>query len=171
MNNQDINNLIEKALNTNSASDAFKEQVLRDSTASFSRGRILRKRLQTAGFTTLVLLVAGIAFFCGRLSVPSELVDLQIATQSIDAQDDSVRVSKDLVAWLDAARFFTRLGMEERATLSYRQASELIPYNVPVNQRAGFESHNMLADVSSDCDYEILGKIIAQNFGGLDHEY
>ena len=166
MNSQDINNLIEDALSANSASDAFKEQVLRDSTLVFLRGRILHRRLRTAGFTLLVLLVAGTAFFCGRLSVPSELIDRQIVTKSIDASDDSVRVSKDLVAWLDAARFFTQLGMDERAALSYRQASELISYDVPVNQRAGFESHNMLADVSSDRDYEILGKIIAQNFGG-----
>lgn len=166
MNSQDINNLIENALSADSAGGAFKKQLLRDSTEVFSQGRALHRRLRTAGFTSLVLLITGAAFFCGRLSVPGELVDRQIVPQSVDAPDDSVRVSKDLVAWLDAARFFTQLGMDERAALSYRQASELIPYDVPVNQQADFESQNMLADISSDRDYEILDKIIAQNFGG-----
>ena len=166
MNNQDINNLIEKALNANSASKAFKEQVLRDSTTAFSRGRVLHRRLRMAGFTLLVLLVAGAAFLCGRQTVPREALNRQALAHDVDEQIESVMVSKDLVAWLDAARFFTQLGMDERAALSYRQASELIPYDVPANQRAGFESQNMLADVSSNRDYDILGKIIAQNFGG-----
>lgn len=166
MNNQDMNNLIEDALNANAAGDAFKEHVLRDSTAAFTRGRGLHRRLRTAGFTSLILLVAAGAFFSGRLSVPREVGDRQRVTRSIDEQDDSVMVSRDLVAWLDAARFFTQLGMEERANLSYKQASELIPYDVPANQQAGLESQSMLAGISPDHDNEILTRIIAQNFGG-----
>lgn len=166
MNSQDINNLIKDALSANSVSDAFKEQVLGDSTAAFLRGRILHRRLRTAGFTLLFLLVAGTAFFFGRQTVPREALNRQVLTHNVDEQIESVMVSRDLVAWLDAARFFTQLGMEERAALSYRQASELIPYDVPVNQQAGFESQYMLADVSHDRDCEVLGKIIAQNFGG-----
>ncbi len=165
MNNQDIDSLIEGALGANSSSDAFKERVLRDSTAAFSRGRALHRRLRTAGFTSLVLLVATAAFFCGRLTVAHEAVDQRMA-QHIDDQDDSVRVSRDLVAWLDAARFFTQLGMEERAALSYKQASQLIPYDVPAHQQAGLESQSMLAGFSPDREDGILNKIIAQNFGG-----
>ena len=166
MNSQDINNLIEDALSADSAIDAFKERVLRNSAAAFSRGRVLHRRLRTAGFTSLIMLVAAATFFCGRLSVPDELGGRRIVTQDVDEQDDGVRVSRDLVAWLDAARFFTQLGMEERAALSYKRASELIPYDVPANQQAGLESQNMLAGISCDRDREILGKVIAQNFGG-----
>ena len=166
MKSHDTNKLIADALSANAASDAFKEHVLCDSTAAFTRGRVLHRRLRTAGFTSLILLVAAGAFFSGRLSVLREVGDRQIVTRSVDEQDDSVRVSRDMVAWLDAARFFTQLGMEERATFSYKQASELIPYDVQANRQAGFESQNMLAGISPGRDNEILTKIIAQNFGG-----
>jgi hypothetical protein len=165
MKNQDTNKLIEDVLSANAASDAFREHVLRDSTAAFSQGRILHRRLRTAGFTSLVVLVAAAAFFCGQLTVPRETLNQQVA-RHVNERGDSVRVSRDLVAWLDAARFFTQLGMEERAALSYRQASELIPYDVPAHQQAGFESQSMLAGISPERDYEILSKVIAQNFGG-----
>ena len=166
MNDQDTNRLIEDALSANAASNAFMERVLRESTAAFSRGRVLHRRMRTAGFTSLVLLVAAAAFFCGRLSVPGELSGRKIVMKNVDEQDNSIRVSRDLVAWLDAARFFTQLGMEERAELSYKQASELIPYDVPAHLQASFESQSMLAGISPDHDDQILGKIIAHNFGG-----
>jgi len=116
--------------------------------------------------TSLVLLVGSAVFLCGRLSAPREPLDRQALTHDVDQQVDSVVVSRELVVWLDAARFFTQLGMEERATLSYKQASELIPYDVPAHRQAGLESQNMLAGISPDRDYELLGKIMAQNFGG-----
>lgn len=119
----------------------------------------------------MVLLVAAAAFFWGRLSAPSKDGEPQMVKQGIGERQDNVMVSRDMVAWLDAARFFTQLGMEERATLSYKQASELIPYDVPANQQAGFESQSMLADVSSDRNYETLTRIMAQSFGGWNHEY
>ncbi len=166
MNSQDINNLIEDALSANSAPGAFKEHMLRDSTAAFMRGRVLHRRLRTAGFTSLVLLVAGAVFLCGRLSVPREVLNRRALAHDNDEQVESVMVSRDLVVWLDAARFFTQIGMEKRAAFSYRQASELIPYDVPARQQAGVKLQSMLADVSSGGDCEVLGKIIAQNFGG-----
>lgn len=166
MNSQDINNLIEDALSANSAPSAFKEHMLRDSTAAFMRGRVLHRRLRTAGFSALVLLVAGAVFLCGRLSVPRDVLNRQALAHDVDEQVESVMVSRDLVVWLDAARFFTQLGMKERAALSYRQASELIPYDVPAHQQAGLASQSMLAGISPDHDNEIFGKIIAQNFGG-----
>ncbi len=166
MNNQDIDSLIADALSANSSGDAFREYVLRDSTAAFTRGRVLHRRLRTAGLTSLVLLVAGAVFLCGRLSAPRQALNRQVLAHDVDEQVESVMVSRDLVVWLDAARFFTQLGMDDRAALSYRQASELIPYDVPANQQAGFESQSMLADVSSGRDYETLTKIMAQSFGG-----
>jgi hypothetical protein len=166
MNSHDVNKLIEDALSANAASDGFKEHVLADSTAALKRGRVLQRRLRAAGLTSMILLVAAAAFLCGRLSVPGEVAGRQMVTQSADVQEDGVRVSRDLVTWLDAARFFTQLGMDERAALSYRQASRLIPYDVLTNQQAGFEAQNVLAGISPDHDDEVLGKIIAQNFGG-----
>jgi hypothetical protein len=100
------------------------------------------------------------------MSVRTETLDKQALVHDVDEQVESVMVSREMVVWLDAARFFTQLGMQERAALSYRQASELIPYDVPAVEQAGFESRSILASISPDCDNDIFGKIIAQNFGG-----
>ena len=35
----------------------------------------------------------------------------------------------ELVTWLQAARFFRQLGMEERVALAYERASKLVPYD------------------------------------------
>jgi len=166
MKNQDMEHLIEDALSECSATDAFKENLLRSSTTTLVRGRILHRRLRTAGFALLIMLVTGAVFLCGRLSVPGKALNKQALVHDVDEQVEGVMVSRELVVWLDAARFFTQLGMQERAALSYRQASELIPYDVPARRQAGLELQSMLAGISPDCDNEIFGKIIAQNFGG-----
>lgn len=195
MNNQDINKLIEDALSANSAGEAFKEQVLRDSTAALIRGRILRRQLRAAGLTLAILLATAAAFTCGRMSVSERVTHGQMIAQNVAEKDAGVRVSRDLVAWLDAARFFTQLGMDERAALSYRKASELIPRDLPDSQQAGFGPQSVLAGILQDYEsvrgysqefperidsekalndrwgkselpQNILSKIIAQNFGG-----
>ncbi len=166
MKNQNIDNLIEDAMSTGSATDAFKERLLQSSTATLVRGRVLHRRLRTAGLASLVLVAASAVFLCGRLSAPREPGYRQGLAHEADEQADGVMVSRELVVWLDAARFFTQIGMKDRAELSYRQASELIPYDLPVNQRAGLELQSVLAGTSRDHNNEILGKILAQNFGG-----
>lgn len=195
MNNQDINKLIEDALSANAASNAFKEQLLEESTTALIRGRILRRQLRAAGLTLAILLVTAAAFICGRVSVSERVTHGQMIAQNVAEKDAGVRVSRDLVAWLDAARFFTQLGMDERAALSYRKASELIPRDLPDSQQAGFGSQSVLAGIlqnyesvrgysqefperidsestlndrwgKSELPQNILSKIIAQNFGG-----
>jgi hypothetical protein len=39
----------------------------------------------------------------------------------------TVNVSGELVAWLEAARFFKQLGMEQRMVVAYERAGALIP--------------------------------------------
>ncbi len=195
MNNHDINKLIEDALSANGASNVFKEHVLRDSTAAFTRGRALRRQLRVTGLTSVILLATAAAFICGRLSVHKRVTPGQMIAQNVAENNDGIRVSRDLVAWLDAARFFTQLGMNERAALSYKKASELIPRDMPDSQQAGFGPRSVLAGILQDyesvrsysqefperIDFDralndrwgkfelpqnILSKIIAQNFGG-----
>lgn len=195
MNNHDINKLIEDALSANGASNVFKEHVLRDSTAAFTRGRALRRQLRVTGLTLVILLATAAAFICGRLSVHERVTHEQMIAQNVAEKNDGIIVSRDLVAWLDAARFFTQLGMDERAALSYRKAGELIPRDVPDSQQAGFGPQSVLAGILRDHEsvhghskefpertdseralndrrgklepsQNILSKIIAQNFGG-----
>ena len=192
MNNQDINKLIEDALSTDAAGEAFKEQVLRESAAVLIRGRVLRRRFRAAGLTLAILLATSAAFTCGRLSVSDHR---QAAVQTFGDKTDGIKVSRDLLAWLDAARFFTQLGMNERAAFSYRKASELIPRDTPDSLQAGFGIQSVLAGILQNYESErgysqefpeltdtvrvlnarrgkleqsqnILSKIIAQNFGG-----
>ena len=150
MNNQDINKLIEDALSANSASGIFKEQVLHDSTTALIRGRVLRMQFRAAGLMLAILMATAAAFVCGRLSVSDRITDRQEAVQTVGDKDDGVRVSRDMVAWLDAARFFTQLGMNERAAFSYKKASELIPRNMPDSQNAGLGPQSVFASILQD---------------------
>ena len=146
--NHDVNNLIENALNASPSSGAFKSQLLQDSTAVFVRDRALKRRLRMTGLILVILLFTTAAFISGRLSVSESMTSQQVAVQTVDENNESVRVSKDMVVWLDAARFFTRLGMDERAALSYKQASDLIPYDMPsVHQQAGLGAQSLYSSV------------------------
>jgi hypothetical protein len=149
MSNNDLNDLIEEALSVQAANDAFKEHLLQDSTTAFVRGRALQRQLRMTGLTLVILLVTAATFVCGRLSVSSPVINQQVAVRTVDEGDEHIKVSKDLVVWLDAARFFTRLGMDERAALSYQQASDLIPYDaLPESQQAGIRAQNLWAAAS-----------------------
>jgi len=97
MKNQDIENLIEDALRQGSATDAFKENLLRSSTTTLIRGRVLHERLRTAGVVSLILLVAGAGFLFGRMSVRAETLDKQALVHDVDEQVESVMVSREMV--------------------------------------------------------------------------
>jgi anti-sigma factor RsiW len=75
------------------------------------------------------VLIAGIAFLGGRLSAPRKLPrSVDVAPQAVaEAETDSVNVPSDLVAWLDAARLFRQLGMEERMADAVESAGRLLP--------------------------------------------
>ena len=118
MNEFDIDKLIGDGLRGGTASNGFRERVLRESTGALMRGRASRNRLRAAGLTLGVVLIAAGAFAFGRLSVSGEV---------IAGQEDVTSVPRELVAWLDAGRFFEQLGMDERAERAYRKAGGLIP--------------------------------------------
>jgi len=194
MSEHDIDKLMEVGLGAEAASDAFRERLLRDSTAAFVRGRAFRKRLRAAGLAAAVLLVAATAFACGRFSAGETTAAEQQLARADHEKDDAMTVPVELVAWLDAARFFSQLGMDKRATRAYEQASELIPHDSPQLHEAGFNQKNAFAAIIEDCpsiynsadempgrsdsgknqrrsqcleaQSEISTKIIAQYFGG-----
>jgi len=150
MNSHEINKLIEDALNGGAASDAFKAHLLRDSTAVLVRSRSLQRQLRSGVLTLMILVVTAAAFVFGRLSASSRSDGQQTAVQTVGDKNDGVRVSRDLVVWLDAARFFTHLGMDKRAALSYKKASELIPHDMSGSQQAGLGPQSVLAGILRD---------------------
>jgi hypothetical protein len=127
MKDRDTDTHLSQHLSGEPPREAFKQQVLRDSTAEFIRVRQRRFAWQRAELTAAAVLIAGLAFLGGRLSVPSKLpTSVDVATQA-DAEPSGVNVPSELVAWLEAARLFKRLGMEDRMARAVERAGRQLP--------------------------------------------
>ncbi len=131
MKDNDVDKYLSQHLSGSPPREALKQQALRESTAALVRVRRRHSARRRAGCAVAAVLIAGIAFIGGRLSVPRKLPrSVDVAPQAVaEAETDSVNVPSDLVAWLDAARFFKRLGMEERMASAFEHASKLTPYD------------------------------------------
>ena len=122
MEDKDVDKYLGQQLSGSPPREAFKQQALRDSTAALVRVRRRRSARRRAELTVAAVLIAGIAFIGGRLSVPHKLPrSVDVAPRAV-AETDGVNVPSDLVAWLDAARLFKRLGMEERMARAFERA-------------------------------------------------
>jgi hypothetical protein len=186
MKDQDMDKYLREHLSGSPPREALKQQALRDSTAALVRVRRRRKAWRRAECAVAAVLIAGIAFIGGRLSVPRELPrSVDVAPQAA-VETDGVNVPSDLVAWMDAARFFKRLGMEERMVRAFEHASELTPYDAVASiSTTGHAStvngddevfedmnkHLILTDILGP--HESVGSIsgiIAQSFGDYYYE-
>jgi hypothetical protein len=165
--------------------EAFKQQALRDSTAALVRVRRRRSAWRRAELTAAAVLIAGIAFLGGRLSVPRKLPRSVDVAPRAAAEPDGVTVPSDLVAWLDAARLFGQLGMADRMAEAVESAGRLLPSDtVAASSEIGqsvtgigddvFENENersILAEIlRPDDSFENVGGIMAQSFGGYYYE-
>ncbi len=121
MNDLNFDELI-GGLKKDSADDSFREQLLLKSQSTLVRSRAVRRIIRATGvFSCILLLVVG-AFVCGRFTAVGRTEDVTVADTG-----DNITVSAELVAWLDAGRFFERIGMQHRAVRAYKNASKLIP--------------------------------------------
>jgi len=191
MEEKDVDKYLSQQLSGSPPREAFKQQTLRDSTAALvrvQRRRLARRRVECA---VAAVLIAGIAFIGGRLSVPHNLSVPLNLPRNVDiapraaAEHDGVNVPSDLVAWLDAARLFKRLGMEERMARAVEHAGKLLPYGaVAASSITGqalvtngsdevFENqnkHSILADILGPHEsVESISGIMAQSFGGYNY--
>lgn len=131
------------------------------------------------------VLIAGVAFLSGRLSAPRTLPRNVDVAPRMASKPDGVTVPSDLVAWLDAARLFRQLGMEERMARAVDHAGKLLPYDaVAANSVMGqsltstvdevFENqnkHSILTDILGPHEsVESISGIIAQSFGDNYYE-
>jgi len=107
--------------------EAFKQQVLRDSTAEFIRVWRRRTAWRRAKMSAAAVLIAGVAFFGGQLSVQPKLPTTENVAKHVDIETDSVNVPTELLAWLEAARLFRQLGMENRMGRAVERAGRLLP--------------------------------------------
>jgi len=186
MKDKDVEKYLSQHLSGSPPREALKQQALRDSTAALVRVRRRRSARRRAECAVAAVLIAGIAFIGGRLSVPRKLPrSVDVAPRAV-AETDGVNVPSDLVAWLDAARLFKRLGMEERMARAFEYASELTPYDAVASiSTTGHaftdngddeifdnqNKHSILAEISGP--HESVGSvsgIMAQSFGDYYYE-
>jgi hypothetical protein len=126
MNEFDIEKMIGEGTKPEAAGEDLRARVLKESAAAFVRGRVSRRRLRVGGLTLGVLLVAVGAFICGQIAGSAQS-DIDKGAVGVTDEQEWTNVPRELVAWLDAGRFFERLGMDERAERAYKKAGELIP--------------------------------------------
>jgi len=197
MKDKDMDKYLSQHLSGSPPREAFKQQALRDSTAALVGVRRRRKAWRRAECAVAAVLIAGIAFIGGRLSVPHNLSVprnvsvLRKLPRNVDiapvaaAETDGVIVPNDLVVWLDAARLFKRLGLEERMARAFEHASELTPYDAvgsisTTGQASAFTDdevfdnqniHSILAEILGPHEsVESVSGILAQSFGGNYYE-
>jgi hypothetical protein len=149
MNEFDIEKLISDGLKPEAAGEDLRARVLKESTAAFVRGGVLRKRLRLGGLTLGVLLVAVGAFICGQITGSAQS-DIDKGVVGVRDEQEWTNVPRELVAWLDAGRFFERLGMDERAERAYKRAGELIPQEAAEIIQARLHGDRVYAGVLAD---------------------
>ena len=131
------------------------------------------------------VLIAGIAFLAGRLSAPRRLPLSEDLAPRASAEPDGVTVSSDLVAWLDAARLFDQLGMEDRMAEAVEYAGRLLPsIAVDASGIVGQNVSPIAGDIVENQNprsildeilrphesVESVSGILAHSFGGYDYE-
>jgi len=107
--------------------EAFRQQALRDSTAEFIRVCRRRSAWRKVQIAAAAILIAGVAFRGGQLSVPRTLPRSMDAPPWAADEPDGVNVPSELVAWLEAARLFRQLGMQDRMARAVERAGRLLP--------------------------------------------
>ena len=145
----DIEKLLERNLAGSAAGSLFRERVLRDSGAALGG----RKGWRCVACVAAAVLIAGTSFLWGRASASRPTAAPAVANSA-----DTVSVPVELVAWLEAARFFKQLDMPERVTLAYEHAGKLVPReSLQVNDG----NRTALAEMTKK-----TRAILAQSFGG-----
>lgn len=133
MDEHDVDRLLDSAIGGTGGGppEAFRQRVLRDSMAALGAGRATRIRLRAAGLAAAAVLIVAVSFISGRLSAPRAASPPAVPPTVADGPQ-RVSVPSELVAWLEAARFFRQLGMEQRVALAYERAGRLLPPDAPL---------------------------------------
>ncbi len=126
MDERDLDKLLGQDLGGDSPEEAFRARVLQDSTAAFLLARRSYTRWRLAALSAPAVFIAAVSFLLGRCSVVPSEAPLRVPLVAAGASE-TVAVPGELVAWLDAARLFRQLGMEERMARAVDRAGRLLP--------------------------------------------
>lgn len=136
MKDRDVDTHLKQFLAGDPAKDAFKQQVLQDSTAEFLRVQRHHSVWRFTGLAIAAMLMIGAAFWAGRVSTPSKMPETGEPQPLAVSGSNSVVVPEDLIAWLDAARLFGQLGMKDRMAHAVERAGRLLPADAVVRDQA-----------------------------------
>jgi hypothetical protein len=126
--NEDIEKLLETIVPTGEPRADLRARVLQESLSALARGRRNRARWRVVSLSAAAVLIAGTSFLLGRASLsPGEARPAPPAPSPVAAGNRTTTVPNDVVAWLDAARLFRQLGMEDRMARAVDRASQLLP--------------------------------------------
>ena len=177
MKDRDADTNLKRHLSGESPREVFKQQVLNESTSEFIR--VWRRRLawRRAKIAAAAVLIAGVAFLGGQLSVQPTLPTTVNDAKQVDTETDGVNVPSELVAWLEAARLFRQLGMEDRMARAVERAGRLLPADtfiadgqtLPVFVADSIENQSERLELTGisgpHSSAESINQILAQAFG------
>ena len=176
MKDRDADKNLTQHLSGDPPREAFKQRVLRESTAEFIRVSRRRSAWRKAEFAAAAVLIAGVAFLGGKLSAPPASPTRLDVTEHVDT-DRGVNVPSELVMWLEAARLFRQLGMEDRMARAVERAARLLPLDTVI---ADAQARPVFADTSIEDQMKLMelmdmqgpqpsaesiNHILAQSFG------
>jgi len=127
MNESEVEKLIERGLSAGRPREMFTARLLGDSTAALIRVRRRCSAWRRAEIAAAAALIAGLAFLGGRLSAPPAPRPQTAPVPREATGHQEIRVPRELVAWLEAARLFGQLGMEDRMARAVDRAGRLLP--------------------------------------------
>ena len=178
MKDRDVDTHLRQCLSGDSPREAFKQQALRDSTAEFVRVRRRRCAWRKARLGAAAILVGGVAFLGGRLSAPGAPHGNVDLVPQAAAEPEGVTVPDELVAWLDAARLFGRLGMADRMARAVDRAGRLLPAGTFIADDQSLRVFATAKSIESQTERvesmgisgphssaESINQILAQSFG------
>ncbi|MEN6334427.1 MAG: hypothetical protein ABFE01_09215 [Phycisphaerales bacterium] len=126
MDSQETDTLLQRVLSGGPPAERFRVRAMMDSASAFVQFRRVRARWRIAAMTAAAVVVIGGSFFLGRCSVTLPSVPPMTGPVAT-GPGRSVTVSRDVIAWLEAARLFRQLGMEDRVARAVDLANQLLP--------------------------------------------
>lgn len=138
--------------------EAFEQEVLGASMAEFQRSYRRRNLWRRAATAAAVILIAGGAFLGGQLSVRPQFASGGKDLVKPGGQADGVTVPRELVTWLEAARFFGQLGMEDRMARAVERAGRFLPGDMVAGDGPATEA--ILASGSNENPKELAESMV-----------
>jgi hypothetical protein len=183
MNESEVEKLIERSLSAGRPREAFRARLLGDSTAALARSTRRRARWRKAGLAAAAVLIVGFSFLGGRLSAPRPQKQSAEVVVRTTPEPGGVTVPDELVAWLEAARLFRQLGMEDRMALAVDRAGSQLPrYTAtagnPMSASVAAAGRDVVEEPSAPVRFPVLTRVLASTgsykettttLGGYDH--